>query len=89
LNGPHHSKVDIESELAKLEKRDKKRKRSSSGEADEDGVKRSIKRAERKRRGAARRYATTKYSRSRSGSGENRRKGSNSSSSERSSSDEY
>jgi hypothetical protein len=61
--------VDVDEELSKLEKRDKKRKRDMESDSDEerklDPTTRAIKRAERKRRGP-RRVATTKLSRSRS-----------------------
>jgi hypothetical protein len=61
--------VDVDEELRKLEKRDKKRKRDMESDSDEerklDPTTRAIKRAERKRRGP-RRVATTKLSRSRS-----------------------
>lgn len=62
-------KVDVEEELRKLEKRDKKRRREMDSDSEEerkmDPTVRAIKRAERKRRGA-RRVATTRLSRSRS-----------------------
>jgi hypothetical protein len=61
--------VDVDEELRKLEKRDKKRKRDMESDSDEerklDPTTRAIKRADRKRRGL-RRVATTKLSRSRS-----------------------
>ena len=61
--------VDVDEELRKLEKRDKKRKRDMESDSDEerklDPTTRAIKRADRKRRGP-RRVATTKLSRSRS-----------------------
>jgi hypothetical protein len=61
--------VDVDEELRKLEKRDKKRKRDMESDSEEerklDPTTRAIKRADRKRRGP-RRVATTKLSRSRS-----------------------
>ena len=61
--------VDVEEELRKLERRDKKRKRDMESDSEEerklDPTTRAIKRADRKRRGP-RRVATTKLSRSRS-----------------------
>jgi hypothetical protein len=61
--------VDVEEELRKLERRDKKRKRDMESDSEEerklDPTARAIKRADRKRRGP-RRVATTKLSRSRS-----------------------
>jgi hypothetical protein len=61
--------VDVDEELRKLERRDKKRKRDMEFDSEEerklDPTTRAIKRAERKRRGP-RRVATTKLSRSRS-----------------------
>lgn len=61
--------VDVEEELRKLERRDKKRKRDMESDSEEerklDPTTRAIKKADRKRRGP-RRVATTKVSRSRS-----------------------
>ena len=61
--------VDVEEELRKLERRDKRRKREMESDSEEerklDPTTRAIKRAERSRRGN-RRVATTKLSRSRS-----------------------
>ena len=61
--------VDVEEELRKLERRDKRRRRERESDSEEerklDPTTRAIKRAERSRRGN-RRVATTRISRSRS-----------------------
>ena len=59
--------LNIEEEIRKLEKRDRRNRSRSPSVEGGDGTARAIKRADKKRFGN-RRVATTKYSRSRSGS---------------------